>query len=148
MIQGRTVGVYDVESGEQLVATRFAGEFIPQWSFFEGPSMVTIEARTPWNALSDDVEYKNFHLDVDSRSLSDDGSTRKQWRQWVIESDDTSKRRLVEASMRADDHLMLIDDTTGERVADLGVMPDWRDIRLVGGEKILVIRDQKDDHHL
>lgn len=147
-IQGRTVSVYNVEGGEQLVATKFDSEFIPQWAYFENASTVTIETRTPWSGVVNDPRYKTFHLDVESKRLSDDGSIRKQWKRWVVESDDAPNRRLVEVTIGEDDRLLLIDDASGEEVADLGVMPDWRDIRLGGNGEIMVVRDQKDEHHL
>ncbi len=147
-IQGRTVGVYDVNGGEQLVATRFNNDFVPLWAYFEDASTITIETTTSWKGIVDDRQYKTYRLDVDSKRLSDDGLTRKTWRRWVVEPGDEPNRRLVKVTTGEDERLILVDDTTGEHIADLGIMPDWRDVRLVGNEKIMVVRDQKDEHHL
>lgn len=147
-IQGRTVSVYDVNGGVQLVATRFDDEFIPQWAYFEDASTITIETRTSWKGIVGDPHYRTYQLDADSKLLSDDGSNRKMWRRWVVESEDGPNRRLVEVATGEDERLLLVDDATGEHLVDLGIMPDWRDVRLVGNEKIMVVRDQKDEHCL
>lgn len=148
VIQGRTVSVFAGESGDQLAAARFDDEFIPQWAVFEDASTIRIEARTPWKTPINDVLYKTFRLDVEAKALSDDGSTRKGLRRWVVERATAPNRRLVEVTTGETERLVLIDDGSGEHVADLGTMPDWRDVRLVEGEKILVARDEKEEHHL
>jgi len=153
VIQSGTVTVFDINTGELLVAAQPSGEFDPLRIRFADETCLEVltgmRIRNIDGSPQFEMSWKRHLLDVTARSLDDGEQINSAWRWWGGRLDDPLRNRLERREIDGSDRLVLVDSENREIVADLGEMPkQWSSVRVLTGGLIVVNREEEEQHFL
>jgi len=147
VIQGSTVMVFDIEPVTQLAAAQIDGDFSPQFVAFEDDDRVRIESIDTSNKHSAENLFQTRFLDVEEKRLSDGDEPRIHFRRMSVSHEGGSSLISTYDLSKDEQRLILVDEDTGEQVAELGKMTSWSNIRVIGN-RLLVFRQNDSGGHV
>jgi len=147
VIQDTTVMVFDLDSRTQLVAAQIAGDFIPFRLTFETRDRVRIETADGTRKVTERARYQTRYLGVDSKELLDGDEPRIHFHRKSLARGDESSLVSFYDTSKEEQRLILVDEDSGERVAELGKMTNWSNLRVVG-DRLVVFRWGRDGNRI
>ena len=147
VIQDRTVMAFDLDRRTQLAAAQISGDFEPHAVSFETRDRVRIETIDSTQNTTDRVRFQTRFLDLEDKTLSDGDEPRKSYYAKIIPRVDGKTRVSFEDLGENERRMILVDEATGERLAELGRMVGWRFIRVVG-DRLVVARWGRDGERI
>ena len=139
VIQNRTVMVFDLDSQAQLAAAQISGDFEPHAVSFEDRDQLRIETIDTTQNTTERARYQTRHFDIANKVLSNGDQPRRSYYSKTIPRVDGKTRVSFEDLGGNERRMILVDEDTGERLAELGRMVGWRSIRVVG-DRLVVAR--------
>jgi hypothetical protein len=139
VIQDTTVMVFDLDNRSQLAAAQIDGDFKPHRLIFEDRDRIRIESIDSTKKVAERWRFQTRYLDIARKSLSEGGEPRIHfYRKTLARGDESSLVSFYDVS-KEEQRLILVDEVTGERIAELGKMTNWSNIRVVG-DRLVVFR--------
>jgi len=139
VIQDRTVAVYDLETLTQLAAVKLDDDVEPHWLAFENPDRIRIESMEKNKEQTGSHLFRTWFLQVSEKALSDGGEPRTQFHRKTLARGEASSLVSFYDIGNDEQRLILVDENSGERVAELGKMTNWSNLRVVE-DRLVVFR--------
>ncbi len=137
VIEDTTVMVFDLDSRTQLAAAQIDDDFKPHQVTFEDRDRVRIETVDSTKNVTKRWRYQTRFFDIAGKSLSGGDEPRTAFYRMTIPRDDGLSLVSFYDVSDEEQQMILVDEVTGELVAELGKMPNWSNLRVVGNRLVV-----------